>query len=184
MPVPPTIAGAAGEFTQNTGAVQKAVAGLTPEQWLSRPSDHSNHIAWIVGHVIWARQTLINRVGGQWPCPGLEAFARSAKLDESATYPTPEALLALLNDSATALDTRPERSHPGGAGCSRTPRTAQPGWKGQRLYWRAGLARDVPRWPDCLPAQLARPLRRLWLNLRRTKRRATARWRWFSFGLR
>ena len=105
MPVSSVIAGAAGEFTLNTGAVQKAVAGLTPEQWLSRPGDHSNHIAWIVGHVLWARQTLINRVGGQWSCPGLEAFARSAKLDESATYPTPEALLALLNDSATALDT-------------------------------------------------------------------------------
>lgn len=105
MPVSPVIAGAAAGFIQNTGAVQKAVAGLTPEQWLTRPNDHSNHITWIVGHVLWARQVLINRVGGQWSCSGLEVFARSAKLDESTSYPAPEALLALLRDSATALDT-------------------------------------------------------------------------------
>ena len=104
MPVPAAIAGAAGEFAHNTSFLQKAVAGLTPEQWLSRPGDHSNHIAWIVGHVLWARQTLINRVGGQWSCPGLEAFARSAKLDAAASYPAPEALLALWRDSAAALD--------------------------------------------------------------------------------
>jgi uncharacterized damage-inducible protein DinB len=104
MSVSPVIAGAAAGFTQNTGAVQKAVAGLKPEQWLTRPNNHSNHIAWIVGHIVWARQIVINRVGGQWPCPGLEVFARSAKLDPSITYPAPETLLAHLQDSAAALD--------------------------------------------------------------------------------
>ncbi len=104
MSISAVIAGAAAGFTLNTGSVQKAVAGLTPEQWLSRPNDHSNHITWIVGHVIWARQILISRVGGQWLCPGLEVFARSAKLDESTSYPAPDALLVLLRDSAVALD--------------------------------------------------------------------------------
>jgi uncharacterized damage-inducible protein DinB len=105
MPVSAIIAGAAAEFTLNTGSLQKAVADLTPEQWLVRPSDHSNHIAWIVGHVLWARHALINRVGGQWSCSGLEVFARSAKLEESISYPAPETLLALWQDSAAALDT-------------------------------------------------------------------------------
>ena len=104
MSVSPAIVGASASFTQNTGAVQKIVAGLTPEQWLSRPNDHSNHLTWIVGHVIWARQIIIARVGGQWACPGLEPFARSDKLDESLSYPAPETLLAYLQDSATALD--------------------------------------------------------------------------------
>ncbi len=105
MPVPAVIAGVAGEFIQNTGCLQKAVADLTPEQWFARPNDHSNHVTWIVGHVIWARHALINRVGGKWSCPGLEIFARSVKLDESASYPAPDALLALWRDSAVALDT-------------------------------------------------------------------------------
>jgi uncharacterized damage-inducible protein DinB len=104
MPVSSAIAGAAGEFALNTGSLQKAVADLTPAQWLTRPGDHSNHITWIVGHVIWARQIIITRVGGSWSCPGLEPFARSAKLDAAASYPAPEALLALWRDSAAALD--------------------------------------------------------------------------------
>ncbi len=104
MPVSAAIAGASASFIQNTGAVQKVVAGLTPEQWLSRPNDHSNHVTWIVGHVIWARQILISRVGSDWSCPGLEPFARSAKLEESSSYPAPEVLLAHLQHSAIALD--------------------------------------------------------------------------------
>jgi len=104
MPVPAVIAGAAGEFALNTGSLPKAVAGLSPEEWLKRPSDHSNHITWIVGHLIWARKIVIDRVGGKWECPGIEVFARSAKLDESAKYPSSEALLALWSDSAAALD--------------------------------------------------------------------------------
>ena len=104
MPAPDAIAGAAGEFAHNTSFLQKAVAGLTPEQWLGRPGDHSNHITWIVGHVIWARHALINRVGGKWSCPGIEVFARSAKLDESGSYPSSEALLAFWRDSAVALN--------------------------------------------------------------------------------
>lgn len=43
-------------------------------------------------------------MGGNWACPGLEVFARSAKLDTAASYPTPEALLAFWKDSAPALD--------------------------------------------------------------------------------
>lgn len=104
MPVPAAIAGVAGLYTQNSGFLQKVVADLTPEQWLARPSDHSNHITWIAGHLIWSRHALINRIGGSWSCPGLEAFARSKKIDESASYPAPESLLDLWRDSAVALD--------------------------------------------------------------------------------
>ena len=104
MPIPVRIAAAAGEYAQNTKFLQGVTAGLTPEQWLTRPNDHSNHIAWIVGHVIWARQAVVTRLGGSWPVEGLEVYARSAKLDPAFGYHTPEALLALWRDSAAALN--------------------------------------------------------------------------------
>jgi uncharacterized damage-inducible protein DinB len=104
MPVSPVIAGAAGEFAHNNGFLQKVVGDLTADEWLARPSDRSNPIAWLVGHTIWARQALITGLGGKWNCPGLEPFARSAKPDAVASYPTPEALLALWEESAAALD--------------------------------------------------------------------------------
>ena len=104
MPVPAAIARVAGEYVQNTGCLQKALADLTLEQWLARPSDHSNHITWIVGHLICARHALISRGGGSWSCPGLEPFARSAKLSESASYPAPDELLKLWSESASAVE--------------------------------------------------------------------------------
>ncbi|MGB8261455.1 MAG: DinB family protein [Terracidiphilus sp.] len=103
MPVPAPIAAAAGQFATNTGFLEKVTAGIAPEQWLTRPNDHSNHIAWIMGHVIWARQILITRVGGSWPKEGLEPYARSARLDEGLSYPSPEESLALLRESDAAL---------------------------------------------------------------------------------
>jgi hypothetical protein len=103
MPVPAIIAAAAGEFHSNTGFLEKAVAGIQPEQWLSRPNDHANHITWIVGHAIWARQALISRLGNEWSHSGLQVFVRGAKLDPSAVYPVSDALLAAWRECSGVL---------------------------------------------------------------------------------
>ncbi|HWT64710.1 MAG TPA: DinB family protein [Terracidiphilus sp.] len=102
MSVSPLIAAAAGEFHYNTGCLQRAVDGLSTEQWLTRP-DKGNHVAFIVGHVLWARRALVTRVGATWDYPGLEVFARGARLDPAASYPTPESLLAGWQQSESVL---------------------------------------------------------------------------------
>lgn len=104
MPIAPVIAGVAGLFTQNNDSLVRAVADLTPEQWLARPNNHSNHIAWIVGHIVWSRKIVINRSGGSWSCDGLEPFARTAKIEAGAVYPAPETLLLHWRDSAAEID--------------------------------------------------------------------------------
>ncbi len=104
MPVPASIAAAAAEFHTNTGFLERVTSGIEPGQWLSRPHANSNHIAWIAGHLVWARQALIGRLGGEWAHPGLEIFARSAKIDSSVVYPSPEALLAAWREAAGVLD--------------------------------------------------------------------------------
>lgn len=103
MPVPAVIAAAVGEFHNNTGVLEKVVAGIPPEQWLSRPNDHANHILWIAGHVLWTRQILLGRLGTEWPHPGLGGFARSTKLDPNAAYPSPDALLAAWRECTRVL---------------------------------------------------------------------------------
>ena len=104
MIFPEVIAAAAGEFRRNTGFLEKLVEDITPEHWLSRPTDCTNHIAWIVGHVVWARQILITRVGGAWEQPGLDIFARSAKLEADLAYPASNALVAAWRESGDALN--------------------------------------------------------------------------------
>ncbi|MDR3741416.1 MAG: DinB family protein [Terracidiphilus sp.] len=111
MPLSPLIVGAAADYHRNTGCLQRAVDGLSPEQWLARP-DHGNHIAWIVGHVVWARHAIITRLGGSWDCPGLEVFARGAKLDSAANYPSPESLLVAWNQSGELIATTLENLTP------------------------------------------------------------------------
>jgi hypothetical protein len=56
MPVPAVIATAAENYRFNSDFLTRMVQDLSPEEWLSRPNEKSNHIAWIVGHVIWARK--------------------------------------------------------------------------------------------------------------------------------
>jgi len=70
MPVPASISAAAVEFHRNSSLLEKVVAGIPAEQWISRPSNHSNPIEWIAGHMLWARQALIARLGMQWQYPG------------------------------------------------------------------------------------------------------------------
>lgn len=103
MPVPAIIAAAAAELHGNTAYLEKAVAGIPPEQWLSRPNSHSNHLTWIVGHALWARQALLSRIGTEWPHPGLQVFARGVKIDPHAVYPAPEALLAGWRECSAVL---------------------------------------------------------------------------------
>ncbi|MGA8043861.1 MAG: DinB family protein [Terracidiphilus sp.] len=104
MPVPAIIAAAAGEFHRNTSLLEKVVAGIPADQWLSRPSDHSNHIAWIAGHMLWTRQVLMDRLGTKWDHPGLEVFARSAKVEDGAAFLAPEALLKAWREASVELE--------------------------------------------------------------------------------
>jgi len=101
MTIPSQIANAAYTFGQNAGLFKKSFEGLTTEEWLRRPNDSSNHLLWIVGHVIWARSAALGFLGSPWTKPFLPLFARGAKLDETAQYPTPEEM-TLAWEEATA----------------------------------------------------------------------------------
>ena len=89
MPIPGSIAVSAVNYNKNVVFLKKNVDGLTDEEWLRRP-ETANHLLWIVGHVCWTRSMLLKSLGADWSKPWFVHFARGAKLDESAAYPTPE----------------------------------------------------------------------------------------------
>jgi len=93
VPVPAVIAAAAENYRFNSDSLLKMVSDLSPEEWLSRPNEKSNHIAWIVGHVIWTRKQLLARLGSEWSQPWLGSFARGVKCGEGAPYPSSDCLL-------------------------------------------------------------------------------------------
>lgn len=108
MPVPAVIASAAENYRFNSGFLTRTVEDLSAEEWLSRPNEKSNHIAWIVGHVIWARKAVLSRLGTEWSQPWLSSFARGVKCNDVAAFPPPETLMdnwrEISGVLATALD--------------------------------------------------------------------------------
>jgi uncharacterized damage-inducible protein DinB len=93
MPVPAVIATAAENYRFNSDFLTKTVQDLSPEEWLRRPDEKLNHIAWIVGHVIWARKAVLTRLGTEWSQPWLSSFARGVKCNDVATFPPPDTLM-------------------------------------------------------------------------------------------
>jgi len=108
MPVPTVIATAAENYRFNSDFLTKMVSDLSPEEWLRRPDEKLNHIAWIVGHVIWARKAVLGRLGTEWSQPWLSSFARGVKCNDVATFPSPDTLMEGWREVsgvlATALD--------------------------------------------------------------------------------
>jgi len=93
MSVPAVIATAAENYRFNSGLLDKMVSDLSPEEWLRRPGEKCNHLAWVVGHLIWARKQILKRLGTEWSQPWLGTFARGEKCEDGAAYPSPEAML-------------------------------------------------------------------------------------------
>lgn len=103
MPVPAVIATAAENYRFNSGFLTKMVGDLSPEEWLRRPGEKCNHIAWIVGHLIWSRKQVLRRLGSDWSQPWLDLFARGLKCDDAAAYPSRDALLDAWSEASGAL---------------------------------------------------------------------------------
>jgi uncharacterized damage-inducible protein DinB len=104
MPVPSVIAAAAKNYHMNTDMLAKMVDDLSPEEWLRHPDGASNHVAWIVGHVVWTRERLLSRIGTEWSRPWLDLFGRGAKCGDDVAYPSKDELLEAWRESSTVLD--------------------------------------------------------------------------------
>jgi len=103
MPVPDVIATAAQQYAFNTRYLEGSAKDLAPEEWLRRPDDKGNHLAWIAGHLVWSRKQVLRRLGTEWDVPWLGLFARGEKLDPAAAYPSAKALLDAWKDASGKL---------------------------------------------------------------------------------
>ena len=99
MPIPSQVANAAVSFKQNEGLLEKCCRDLSAEEWLKAPSDDTNHILWIAGHIVWARAAVIRFLGApDWSRPWLGTFARGKKLEAASQYPGPEDVMSAMAD--------------------------------------------------------------------------------------
>src|ERR1051326_2603528 len=99
MPISPRLAVAAQSFNLNASFLKQGLAGLSDEDWLKRPNDHSNHILWLVGHITWSRARVLGRLGDKWTLPWMPLYARGRKCVDCPDAPSPESVLAGWDES-------------------------------------------------------------------------------------
>ncbi len=159
MPVPAVIAAAAENYRFNSDFLTRTVQDLSPDEWLSRPNDNTNHIAWIVGHVIWARKA-VPQPAGNGMVPTLALLVRAwNQMQRCGHFP-------IAGDTDGKLGTKsrefwPPRSTPRQRMCLAGLREwpSKRRRKDQRSNQLPRHPRDLPRGPGIVSAQLDGPQR-------------------------
>ena len=153
MPVPAVIASAAENYRFNSDFLAKMVSDLSPEEWLNRPNEKTNHITWIVGHLIWTRKQLLGRMGAEWSHPlAVLLAASSAATERRIPPPMPSSMPGAR--SQVCWPARWEHLR-GGFVAALQKRSAERRWEGQRRSELPRHPRDLPCWPGIVSARLA-----------------------------
>ena len=79
MALSPRLEVASQNFNTNSRFLKQGLTGFLAEDWLKRPNDRTNHMLWIVGHLLWSRSAVLARLGDQWKLPWMRLYARGEK---------------------------------------------------------------------------------------------------------
>lgn len=107
-----------GMFKTNTDIINKALEGVKAEDWLRQPGNDSNHLLWLLGHVVVHRGLVLKQVGVDWNASWAPLFARGSERVDAAQYPSveemrdawnqvSEQIKATLNESPAEVLTKP-----------------------------------------------------------------------------
>jgi hypothetical protein len=92
-----------GMFKINTDIVSKAIADVASDDWFRKPGDDSNHLMWVMGHLIVHRGRTLKLLGEQWDTSWASLFARGAQRVDDAEYPSSEEMRSAWNQVSDEL---------------------------------------------------------------------------------
>lgn len=104
MSISPRLAVASQSFNLNASFLKQTLAGLSDQDWLQRPCDHTNNMLWLVGHLTWSRSMVLARLGDKWSTPWMHLYARGQKCVDTPEAPTPQAMFEAWNEACTRLN--------------------------------------------------------------------------------
>ena len=90
-------------FKNNTGLVTKAISDIPADQWTRQPGDGSNHLLWILGHMVWARGNALRTMGSSWSLPWAKQFARGTARGDASQYPQVEEVVKAWGTASEEL---------------------------------------------------------------------------------
>jgi len=94
-----------GMFKTNTDIVNKAIADVDPEHWFKNPGDDSNHLMWILGHLVVHRGHTLKTLGVDWDNQWASLFARGAERLADTDYPSADEMRAAWQEVSAHLAT-------------------------------------------------------------------------------
>jgi DinB superfamily len=94
-----------GMFKFNTDIVNKAIADVEPEHWFKNPGDDSNHLMWIMGHLVIHRGQTLKTLGVDWNSQWASLFARGADRLADTEYPSTDEMRAAWQEVSAHLAT-------------------------------------------------------------------------------
>lgn len=92
-----------GMFRTNTDIINKAIEDVKPEDWFRQPGDDSNHLLWLLGHVVVHRGLVLKTVGAEWSTPWASLFTRGSERVDAAQYPSIEEMRDAWNQVSALL---------------------------------------------------------------------------------
>ncbi|MHC9542585.1 MAG: DinB family protein [Vulcanimicrobiota bacterium] len=96
-------------FTLSENFFRKSLKDMSNTELLESPSEHSNCMLWIAGHVTYSRSRILNLLGVKIDMPSAQLFARgSGKLIDASGNPGIEEILKVWDECTEALRERLE----------------------------------------------------------------------------
>jgi uncharacterized damage-inducible protein DinB len=92
-----------GMFRANTDVINKAIGDIRDEDWFRKPGDDSNHLLWLLGHVIVHRAYVLKILGVDWNTSWSPLFARGAERIADTEYPPIEEMRTAWSDVSEKL---------------------------------------------------------------------------------
>jgi len=84
----PPLAALAEIYKTNTGLLMHALSDVTEEDIIRRPTDTTNSMQFVAGHLTSSRFKICGMAGLNVECPWGEIFARGARLRDVSEYPS------------------------------------------------------------------------------------------------
>ena len=94
-----------GMFRFNTDIISKAIDGVRNEDWFRAPGDDSNHLMWLLGHVVVHRGLVLKTMGGEWESSWAPLFTRGSERVDDAEYPSVDEIREAWNQISEQLKT-------------------------------------------------------------------------------
>jgi hypothetical protein len=75
-------------FATNDGFINRSIGGLTEDDLWHRPTDQSNPMFWLLGHVVHTRGAALRILGDDFRTGWGDKFQRGAALQDRSAYPS------------------------------------------------------------------------------------------------